>query len=83
LRLLAERTQKADVPHPFGRLRARHNRPRRRTAKRGYEFSAPYVDRHVILPVGVACSGEDLTTLQLDFMKNLLPAFSLDFTASR
>jgi hypothetical protein len=49
----------------------------------GYELSPPYVDCHVILPVGVACSEEDLTTLQLDFMKNLLPAFSLDFTASR
>src|SRR6516164_6949585 len=72
-----------EPPHRFGRLRARHNRPRRCTAKRSYELSAPYVDCHVILLVGVACSGEDLTTLQLDFMKNLLPAFSLDFTASR
>ena len=50
----------------------------RAAEQRGYEFSPSYVDCHVILSAGVACSGEDLTTLQLDFMKNLLPAFSLD-----
>jgi hypothetical protein len=60
-------------------LRTRSKRPRRsRTAERGYEFSPSHVDCLEILLVGVACSGEDLTTLQLDFMKNLLPAFSLD-----
>ena len=55
----------------------RRERPGCRAAQRGYELSPSHVDCHGILPVGVARNGEDLTTLQLDFMKNLLRALSL------
>jgi hypothetical protein len=47
--LCQSRIQHADAAHRPALLRARRKRPRRRPAKRGYEFSPSDVDCHATL----------------------------------